>query len=531
MERMLDTFPLLEEELNRLLNLYDYYCQESGESDTGPSLSQLCIAQNNRASNDDPDFDCWHSAMEYVEEVIFPEASRVFHGMGKFVSVVGCPESEPSKKTFLQWQFLEGVVSLVGRRGSRILTNFIYDTVIASSPSGTADANSLVDFVYRVLLSALFLRGETKAKASLLEVPKSWVVSLSGSSHSKKVNGTAASIISRPTWVKWTTYTAPEIIRGISTFYHAAIFSPAHPFRQNALQPLALPQLDQENLFWSSAVDPVSLSIACPPSGLGGKWYRLYCSDQDGLSFLSFQKGLQSYAGATVMLIRTKNMAVFGFYTDCPWKDSRSWFGGEGFDSYLFRLDPVLSVYGFTYEGKGQYMYLNLPLGSAPTNNNVIRGLCIGGISPETPRVHLTTTLENCKATSIDITFSSGPLLQTDEESFFDVDAIEVWAVNASEIEWAQKLSSEKSLLARKEEARHRAAQVDRSQFVSDFQSGAFINKLFSHRHEARGRHDFVAADDARKGYYIEDKRPSMRNAMTEDCDLPTKEDNSTDFS
>ena len=59
------------------------------------------------------------------------------------------------------------------------------------------------------------------------------------------------------------------------------------------------------------------------------------------------------------------------------------------------------------------------------------------------------------------------------------------------------------------EALRQKLAQVDKKQFVDDliFMPG----HLFEHREQTRGRADFVADDEAGKGYYIEEKPPSPR--------------------
>jgi hypothetical protein len=294
-----------------------------------------------------------------------------------------------------------------------------------------------------------------------------------------------------------------------------------------------LPKPDQPSFFWDykNSSNLLPLSLACMASSLCGNWYRLYSSNWDGLSFLTFQKALLSYAGPTVILVRSKgtaagcNNGIFGFYSECPWKESTSWFGGDGgFDSFLFKFDDHdLGVYWPTWESaNGHCMYLNTAPEHGMHNHHhnaiPLRGLAIGGISNDTPRVHLTPSLENCKAATIDTAYTSGTLLPDDSKGmpsspFFDVDALELWAVNASKEKFLQHLAAGQQQLARKDQVRQRAAQVDRSHFLDDLKSGAFINTLFCHREESRGRHDFVAAD-SRSGYFLEDKPPSLNLSL-----------------
>ena len=543
-ERLLDTFPLSEFELDRLILLYNEYhtitVNNNGDEPAETSLSQMIVAQQhdnmngNNGDDDDDQTESWISALKHVEETIFPETLQVFHRALKTASVFGCPEDD---EAYPKWQFLEAVVSIIGRRGSRFLIHIIYDAVAAQKDSETVDPASLISFLYRLILAGIYLReaattatttttttttsnntSEATVHAKLTNPPKAWISSLQNSNKNSNSDGS----ISRPVWVEWNAWSVPDIIRGVSTFYHFAIFSPKHPFRtNNALQPFTPPKLDKETIFWSQDADILPLSFACLPGSLGGNWYRLYSSNEDGFVFLKLQEALRSYPGATTILIRTKDGDSFGFYTECPWQSRASWFGGDGHDSFLFRLHPSLDVYSPTYEGKECYMYLWSTTSDHRANNNcVLQGLAIGGIADDTPRVHIPTTLENCKASPVDTTYAPGPLLGTDENPFFDIDTIEVWAVNvASESEFLYKQQMGEGRARMKEEARLRGAQVDRSAFLPDFQSGTFMNKLYDHRQQARGRHDFVVAGD-HHGYYLENKRPSIRNISKSEAEL-----------
>jgi hypothetical protein len=156
--------------------------------------------------------------------------------------------------------------------------------------------------------------------------------------------------------------------------------------------------------------------------------------------------------------------------------------------------------------GKHFNMYLNNPVSPRPGD---LTGLAIGGINEKTPRLHITTTLEQCKATSMDGVYGCGPLL-SNGELFFDIDVIEVWAVNATEEQYVKSVQAGKAKAEIREGNRIKAAQVDRKQFLEDFQSGIIENPLFLHRDQARGRHSFCADDEGR-GYFIDQKAPSKR--------------------
>jgi hypothetical protein len=125
--------------------------------------------------------------------------------------------------------------------------------------------------------------------------------------------------------------------------------------------------------------------------------------------------------------------------------------------------------------------------------------------------LHIIQSLEQCKACSVGAVFESEYLLP-ENESFFDIDTLEVWAVRIPDGESYSKGVTDGQLkLSIKEGTRMRLAQVDRAEFLDDFRSGAFMNHLFDHRQATRGRTDFVAADARGKGYYLDGKSPSER--------------------
>ena len=140
--------------------------------------------------------------------------------------------------------------------------------------------------------------------------------------------------------------------------------------------------------------------------------------------------------------------------------------------------------------------------------------MAVGGISESTPRLHITTSLEQCKAGAIDSVYTSGPLL-SNGDVYFDIDALEAWAVSPSEEHHVKSLQLGQVHATRREEARIKAAQVDRKQFLEDFQSGQFVNSLYQHREQARGRHSFCADDEEGRGYYIDEKTPTPKRDNT----------------
>ncbi|KAL3903637.1 MAG: hypothetical protein SGILL_010372 [Bacillariaceae sp.] len=159
------------------------------------------------------------------------------------------------------------------------------------------------------------------------------------------------------------------------------------------------------------------------------------------------------------------------------------------------------------------YMFLHNPVYAHVTDLN---RLAIGGINDMTPRIHITTNFEGCKAGTMDGVYESGPLL-SDGELFFDIDLVEVYAVNCTADEFDAGIQRGHANAAVREGTRLKAAQVDRKQFLEDFQTGQYMNQLFAHRGQIRGRHSFVAHEDGSSGYFVESKAPSVRRLQVDE--------------
>ena len=148
-----------------------------------------------------------------------------------------------------------------------------------------------------------------------------------------------------------------------------------------------------------------------------------------------------------------------------------------------------------------QYLY------GTQQKTSKLTGLSIGGISPDMPRLHISTTLEGCKAVIIGRTFENGPLLGSEEEFYFNIEEIQLYAVTPDIETLLAGEQIGRRAMETKEALRQKMAQVDKRQFVDDL---LFLpGHLFAHREQTRGRAEFVAAEDERGGYYIEDKPPS----------------------
>jgi hypothetical protein len=195
---------------------------------------------------------------------------------------------------------------------------------------------------------------------------------------------------------------------------------------------------------------------------------------------------LISYKGPTIILIQTTTHDTFGFVTDCPWKFSNHWYG-EHADSFLFTMNPFAFYHPTNGIGKA-HQYLNLP---PSYRSRDLRGLAIGGISQDCPRVHLKESLEDCTASAVDVTFENGPLLHDNMKSHFDVSMLEVFAVNSTEIQYIHYKEHGQQDIALLEAKRLQAARVDKTQFIEDFLAGTVMNDLFKHRSHTSGRHEF----------------------------------------
>lgn len=299
-------------------------------------------------------------------------------------------------------------------------------------------------------------------------------------------------------------------------------------------QVAALPDLEgQSSVFFPSSDEkgneflgahPMLLQFAQgDPEVLGTKWLRLSSSTEgDGLSFLNLLNTVKGYHGPTVILIGAvpsaarsissgeKKRTTLGFYSTSPWTESTDFFGSS--DCFLFAFDEEESEVKFfrPMDGKDKnkkhYMYchpsaLNVTkrrskkMVQGLATDGSVHGMGVGG-TPSQPRLHLTETLEECRAMEFCQLFEAGDLLMgngVDSLYYFDVDCLEVWGVGGET--WIQE-----SLATRQKERdlsqanMRRARQVDKKPFLQDFRSGLVgSNKqpgLFDHMQHTTDRAD-----------------------------------------
>ena len=90
------------------------------------------------------------------------------------------------------------------------------------------------------------------------------------------------------------------------------------------------------------------------------KFYRLYTSASDGLSFNRLMNALLGYGGPTLLIIQS-GKSTFGAFTASPWKESKDFYGNHA--CFLYRLLPErTAVYrpsGGTSKASNRFMYCN----------------------------------------------------------------------------------------------------------------------------------------------------------------------------
>ena len=228
----------------------------------------------------------------------------------------------------------------------------------------------------------------------------------------------------------------------------------------------------------------------------------MYSSFKDGRSALCLEHAVLGYSGPTVLLVKTTREHVLGAFASVGWKDVKGEFYGNP-DCFLFELEPDLRIYRSKNDGgERNFMYLHLNKSDNNACHSHPHGLGMGG-TLEHPRFFITESLEKCSAESLDKTFREGELLPPDALEKFEIQTLEVWGVGGDAV--IQKaLEDRAEYRQRVDELILRARMVhDKSQFVSDLQSGLVPNRLYGHQTQVRGRQDFVVDDD-HGGYKID---------------------------
>ena len=301
--------------------------------------------------------------------------------------------------------------------------------------------------------------------------------------------------------------------------------------------------------------DPILTSLAAEEAMLNGPWQRLYSSNTDGLSYAGLVSALRGYDGPTVLLVgavpppaasyaadarggdgMAHNTATIGYYTATAWKESGMYYGDEncflftasGDDQSAEKGDGVQifrpTNHKFTDDNNAtrrpktirpiNYQFCHSTIAAAivsdgrkpgqhPGDANVGArgraavqvppGLGVGESRGIGPRLHITESLEGCRALPYDDTFAAGPLLPPffgdSPTHSFDVDVMEAWGVGGSQ-RIQRALAARKRDRSFKEASRKRNAEVDKAQFLDHFRSDMVHSKAFAHARHTSGRVD-----------------------------------------
>ena len=518
LEQLLDRFPVKNDELPVLLRYHDAFYQS-------PDATVFWSTETPFA--------------RIVQDVV-PDLYSVFTYAceNAFVLGSGFVEEDESVRLFGQSleRFLEACTSLLGRRGERYLWDILFDYVQSveqhqtdgslQKTSSGSNKERILSFIYRLALvcylweeensvainnstddvrhSNTTLRepdlGAKRDDDGLLLAPRGWMSGIASSSTPD------CPTVSRVEWRDWAQTKGHGLHTAVSTVFDRLLFGSLTD--RQSVASFHLPMLDSRSLVFSRP-EP---SIALTAMGLGGTWHSIYDSDHHGLSFRVFQEALLRYDGPTVILIHTTTPGqVIGYFSQVSWKVSHKWYTGEG-ESFLFSLMPAWGMFPFAPSSPNtgstclhQFLYIPVSDALQQAQHPPLRGLAVGGVAKDAPRLYIPESLEQCRACVHDLTFAQGSLLSEDNAEsssyFFDVDRIQTFAVGSSDESFHDHQRSGALTTALRETTRQRLAQVDRKQFVQDFANGTTIlNNLFDHREQARGRASFVAHDDEGKG-------------------------------
>jgi len=256
------------------------------------------------------------------------------------------------------------------------------------------------------------------------------------------------------------------------------------------------------------------------PEVLGTKWARLYSSSEgDGLSFRYVCEKLRGYEGPTVLLIggipsaskllgqiKNDDRVALGFFTTDSWIESTDYFGSD--DCFLFSINrndvqllrPKSRSQSSSSALDKKYIYCN-PSSLATSNkrmkdapsrtNGSVHGMGIGGTASQ-PRLHISESLEECRALPYDQLFDDGDLLSgicSQSLYYFDVDCIEVWGVGGEE--WIEDaLQAHNKAKEMKAAGLEKARKVDKRQLLDAFENGLELGNLFGYRNLVSERCD-----------------------------------------
>jgi len=268
--------------------------------------------------------------------------------------------------------FLDGIASSCGRRGSRISLSKLFAISQDSKPSNnslfegnsaTADASKIILTGYCLALAASYLKSlidqgdESRESTSWQDfVPQQNTSGMQAMVHSlinsatrqrqhgfgfdysaptrnpnaTSSNDTAVTLVE---FIEWAETEAPVMGSALPTFLLVlfTFFSPASGDEGKesrfppGVTPLWLPHLTYERLPTSTIGSPSSTFFPSPTSSFdlfvlsctsltlaSGRWHRLFSSEANGLSCNRLMHSILGYGGPTIILIRSKDASDKG---------------------------------------------------------------------------------------------------------------------------------------------------------------------------------------------------------------------------
>lgn len=343
--------------------------------------------------------------------------------------------------------------------------------------------------------------GDTLA-ASLLEHAQkiSLNMGMGSLNISDSSKGDTNDTISLDIFLAWADSNAPCLGSCLETFVHLMLF-PDKPYPPSRSE-FIFPRLEgQQSAFFNSDQSPLLFNFATMSPSLCGAWHRLYTTDSDGLSFNRLQNALAGYSGPTLLIVREADQGgVFGAFSSTAWKESKNFYGNS--DCFLFSISPSLKL--MRPRGAGtNYQYCN-PESRSRGYDGQAHGIGFGGDCNQ-PRLFISETFDENRASASDLTFEAGRLLPPREglSKLFDLESLEVWGVGGDEV-------VAEALVGRKKQREivasniQKARKVDKAQFLDDFKSGLIESKAFKHRAEMRGRGDCHVDENDDNNYVYE---------------------------
>ena len=227
--RVLDSFPLSQAELERMLAIKDRL--------TAADCSFSSVMSNLDA------------ASSFVESCVLPEQflGKFFRTAVSTVFVIGSPLDQMEK-----WTYLEATMTCLGRRGSRCVNDLMFSYCGSNDGSDDVRTEKVLNLVYRIVLASHFLRVGLPDTEVAMKTPSAWVSSLS------------TEYVSRRRFLEWISHFMPFMYTAASTMFHCIFISPHHSnFQPEAF---SLPKLDAETLFWTNPWEAIPVSLACQVS-------------------------------------------------------------------------------------------------------------------------------------------------------------------------------------------------------------------------------------------------------------------------